>query len=162
MRRRLALVLTLVALAACDAPPPPAPAAPARVGPLPSPVPPRPVAPSSSSPDAGATGPAPITAPSAAGRPKLIDFTRDYCLPCELMRPEFEKVQRELAGRVDVVELNIDRPENQPLGMYFRIHAIPTQVYVDAQGRERRRHPGPADARLMTRTCEELGFLKQP
>jgi len=91
--------------------------------------------------------------------PMLLDFTRDNCLPCEIMRPWIEKLGKKHSGRVAIAEINIDRPENAELGRAFSVRSIPTQIYVDARGREVARHVGLARLAQMERTLERKGFL---
>jgi thioredoxin 1 len=89
----------------------------------------------------------------------LLDFTRDHCLPCEIMAPWVDELRKKYAGRVQVQEINIDRAENRELGRFFRARSIPMQVYVDAGGREIGRHVGLATLPQMERTLEKLGLV---
>lgn len=90
-------------------------------------------------------GPGPEdAAPIRLGRPVLLDFSRDHCLPCDLMRPWLDELRRRHAGKVEVLEVNIDRPENRALAGFFRARSVPLQVYLDADGREVARNPGMA------------------
>jgi thioredoxin 1 len=115
-----------------------------------------PVATEPAVPDAS---PEPSPAAVAPGLPMLLDFTRDHCLPCDIMAPWVEELRKKHAERVLVKEINIDRPENRELGLFFKTRSIPTQVYVDAQGREVSRHVGLATKEQMQRTLEQLGFV---
>jgi thioredoxin 1 len=108
-------------------------------------------------PDAGLA-----TSPLPPGKPMLLEFTRDHCLPCEIMAPWMKELRKEHAGRVQIVEINIDRKENKPLARYFKARSIPTQVYVDERGRELSRHVGLATKPQMQRTMKRHGFLPAP
>jgi len=108
--------------------------------------------------DAGVPVP-PAHAVPAAGRPMLMDFTRDHCLPCQIMAPWIAQLRLELNGTVDVVEINIDRSQNRELGQFFKISSIPTQVYVDRNGREVFRNVGLATRPQMERSLREHGLL---
>lgn len=174
MRKPLVQVLALVALAGCggdretEAGQRPAAQVP---DPEPRPTP----AADASSPDVeGATaddgveavdggadsGPAAPALPT--GKPLLLEFTRDHCLPCEIMAPWMKQLREQHEQRVQIVEINIDRPENKPLGRYFKARSIPTQVYVDRYGREVSRHVGIATKAQMERTMKRHGFLDDP
>ncbi len=103
-----------------------------------------------------------LAAPQAtveSGLPMLLDFTRDHCLPCEIMAPWVDELRKKHAGRVLVKEINIDRNENKELGRFFKTRSIPTQVYVDGAGREVSRHVGLATQAQMELTIEKLGFV---
>ena len=89
----------------------------------------------------------------------MIDFTRDFCLPCQVMAPSVAELAREHAGRVDVVEVNIDREHNQGYGRFFAIDAVPTQVWVDADGGIVARHAGLASKQEMQQMFEQLAWV---
>lgn len=103
---------------------------------------------------------APTPDVSVKGRPVVIDFTRDHCLPCEIMAPWVGELRKELDGKVDVTEMNIDRPGNKELGLFFKVGSIPTQVYIDAAGKEVSRHVGLATKPQMTATMRKHGFIE--
>ena len=71
---------------------------------------------------------------SAPVRPMLIDFTRDFCLPCQIMEPWIREIQQAHAGSVDVVEVNIDRDGMDKFALFFYVDSVPMRVYVDASG----------------------------
>jgi len=108
-----------------------------------------------------ATDAGPVASPLPTGKPILIDFTRDHCLPCQIMAPWVDELRKKHADRVAVVEINIDRPENKSIGRFFKARSIPTQVYIDAQGREVARHVGLATKPQMERVLKRHGFLEK-
>jgi thiol-disulfide isomerase/thioredoxin len=126
--------------------------------------PPRPMAAAETTePDAGVGADAGLAAaPQPLGKPALLDFTRDHCLPCEIMAPWVKELRIAYGDRVEIAEINIDRPENKPLGRYFKARSIPTQVYLDAEGRELSRNVGLATKDQMERTLKRHGFLEAP
>ena len=173
------LIVACLLFAACgdDSPAAPsAPSAPDRPGPtaaapdevVPDPEP----TPSASEGDAapppvpvgdlGDAGPLPTASPLPPGKPMLIDFTRDHCLPCVLMEPWIAALREKHSDKVGVLEINIDRPPNKPLGLFFKVKSIPTQVYVDARGREVHRNVGLARQPEMEALLKKLGFLMDP
>ena len=103
---------------------------------------------------------APVS-PVQLGRPALIEFSRDTCIPCQLMRPWVEELRTRHAGDVAVIEVNIDRPENDQLGQFFKVAAVPLQVYLDAQGREVSRNTGLATLAQMEGELSRLGLTKK-
>ena len=110
-------------------------------------------------PDAGPP-PAPAS-PVQLGMPALIEFSRDACIPCQLMRPWVEELRARHAGDVAVIEVNIDRPENDSLGQFFKVAAVPLQVYLDAQGREVSRNTGLATLAQMEGELSRLRLTKK-
>lgn len=123
-------------------------------------------------PEPAAVAAAPVDSPDAAPvddgveaepkLPMLLEFTRDHCLPCKLMAPWTAELREKYAGRVLIREINIDRPENRDLGAFFKARSIPTQVYVDAEGREVGRHVGLATRAQMERSLARYGFTADP
>jgi len=100
-----------------------------------------------------------VASPLPSGKPMLLDFTRDHCMPCTIMSSWVDDLQKKYAGKVGILKINIDRKENRSLGMFFRISAVPTQVYVDKTGREIKRNTGLATQVQMEKMLTGLGFL---
>jgi len=109
-------------------------------------------------PDAGA-GP-PQLAPLSLGVPALLDFTREDCLPCKLMEPWLAELRKRHAGRVAILELDLEHPDTRDVARFFKARSVPLQVYVDARGREVSRNAGLATLPQMQSQLEKLGFLE--
>lgn len=65
--------------------------------------------------------------------PVLVDFWAPWCAPCKTLTPVLEKVVRAAGGKVKLVKVNIDEPQNQPLAQQLRIQSIPA-VYAFQDG----------------------------
>jgi putative thioredoxin len=65
--------------------------------------------------------------------PVLVDFWAPWCGPCKTLGPLIEKVVRATNGKVRLVKINIDEPQNQPLAQQLRIQSIPA-VYAFSRG----------------------------
>jgi thioredoxin 1 len=72
--------------------------------------------------------------------PRLIDLGADKCIPCKMMAPILEELRKEHAGRLDVVFIDVWK--NPDAGKQYGIEMIPTQIFLDAEGKERFRHTG--------------------
>jgi thioredoxin-like negative regulator of GroEL len=107
--------------------------------------------------DAGAprTGPA-----LTQGRPVMIEFSRDHCPPCDIMEPWVEAVKVKYAGKLDVAEINIDRPGNKELQKFFEVRAIPSIVFLDARGRIAGRLTGLSTQVQMERVIDRKLFSR--
>src|SRR5512144_2095447 len=62
------------------------------------------------------------------------------CIPCEQMKPVMEKLRTFFKGKLDVffVDVRKDRDTAHRFGVYV----IPTQVFLDKNGKEFHRHVG--------------------
>ena len=65
----------------------------------------------------------------------MINFTRDFCLPCQIMEPWIEDIRKSHTGSVDIVDINIDRDGMDTFALFFQVESVPYRVYVDASGR---------------------------
>ncbi|MGA4644836.1 thioredoxin family protein [Limisphaera sp. 4302-co] len=94
----------------------------------------------SQTPDASgvSTAAPPATIPKKL--PKLLDLGADKCIPCRMMAPVLEELKREYAGRLEVEFIDVWK--NPDAGRRYGIQMIPTQIFYDAEGRERARHVG--------------------
>jgi thiol:disulfide interchange protein DsbD len=78
-----------------------------------------------------------------AGRPAVIDFSAEWCLPClELEKRTFSdrRVQKALAGH-DLYKADMTRiasPEAVALAERFGILGVPTVIFLDGSGQERK------------------------
>jgi thioredoxin 1 len=64
------------------------------------------------------------------------------CIPCRMMQPVMKEIDSIYAGKVKVVFIDVLTDEGKPYAQQFGIRAIPTQVFLDAQGKELARHIG--------------------
>lgn len=62
------------------------------------------------------------------------------CIPCENMKPVMQKLRETYAGKLEVIFIDV-RKDNKT-GRRFGIHVIPTQVFLDKNGKEFHRHIG--------------------
>lgn len=65
-------------------------------------------------------------------RPAVIDFYAEWCGPCRRLLPLVEKFSEEYAGLIDVYKVNVD--EEEGLADDFRVHTIPTLLFVPLEG----------------------------
>lgn len=79
------------------------------------------------------TGPAKVT---------FVEIGSVKCIPCKMMQPVMEKVEKTYPGQVKIVFHDVWTPEGRPQGMKYGIRAIPTQVFLDRKGKEYFRHEG--------------------
>lgn len=77
---------------------------------------------------------------STAKLPKMVDLGAGKCIPCKMMKPILDDLKANYADRFTTVF--IDVWENPDEGKKYGIEMIPTQIFYDAEGKERFRHVG--------------------
>ena len=61
---------------------------------------------------------------------KVIKFYADWCGPCKLYAPIFDKVSQELKDEAEFVNVNIEK-DTTGLAAEYKVQAIPTTVMVN-------------------------------
>ncbi len=92
----------------------------------------------------------------ASGKPVLVDFGANSCVPCRQLRPILKEVKREYAEKVEV--LVIDVYKYQALAREYKIMLIPTLVFFDSKGNEAFRHLGILDKEKIVAKLKEIGM----
>ena len=64
------------------------------------------------------------------------------CIPCKKMQPIMEEIKKEYKGQVKVVFHDVWTDEGRPYASTYKIRIIPTQVFLDKNGKEYFRHEG--------------------
>jgi thioredoxin 1 len=72
--------------------------------------------------------------------PRLVELGGEKCIPCRQMAPILEEVGKTYAGRLVVEKLDVQKDAG--IGRRWKVRVIPTQVFLDAQGKEVARHEG--------------------
>ena len=58
-------------------------------------------------------------------KPTLVDFWAEWCGPCKIMHPVFERLSKKYK-ELQFARVNVD--ENQPIAQKFGVQAIPTFI----------------------------------
>ncbi len=74
------------------------------------------------------------------GMVTMIDLGADQCVPCKMMAPILAKLEKDYKDRAVIVVIDVYKHRDQV--DRFRIRAIPTQIFFDANGKEVARHVG--------------------
>ena len=92
----------------------------------------------------------------ASGKPVLVDFGANSCVPCRQLRPILKEVSKEYSGKAEV--LVIDVYKYQTLAKEHKIMLIPTLVFFDSKGKEVFRHLGVLDKEKIVAKLKEIGM----
>ena len=72
----------------------------------------------------------------------FVEIGASRCIPCKAMQPIMKEVAEEYKGQVKVVFHDVWTPQGKADGMKYNIRMIPTQVFLDKNGKEYYRHEG--------------------
>jgi len=72
----------------------------------------------------------------------FVELGSENCIPCRMMKPVMEKVTKQYSGQVIVVFHDVMTPQGRTEGGKYGIRVIPTQVFLDKDGKEYYRHEG--------------------
>ena len=85
--------------------------------------------------------------------PVLVDLYADWCQPCKQLSPIVAQVADELAGKIKVVQVDVDK--SPMVAQTFRATSIP-MLLVIAQGRVVQQHVGVLDKPGLLRLLEPV------
>jgi len=89
------------------------------------------------------------------GMVTMVDIGAHECIPCKMMTPIIEELSQQYEGKAVIAF--IDVWEHRTEGSKYGISSIPTQIFYDAQGKERFRHVGFLDKDSIVKKLAELG-----
>jgi thioredoxin 1 len=89
------------------------------------------------------------------GMVTMVDIGAKKCIPCKMMAPILEELEKEYKNRAAIVF--IDVWENPDAGPKFSIKLIPTQIFYNAKGQEISRHEGFLEKEAIVATLTKLG-----
>jgi thioredoxin 1 len=92
----------------------------------------------------------------ASGKPILVDFGANSCLPCRQMRPILKEISTEYSEKAKI--LTIDVYKNQNLAREYKILMLPTLVFFDAKGKEVFRSVGVMEKEKIVGKLKEIGM----
>ncbi len=100
----------------------------------------------------------PVDKARRSGKPTMVEFGATGCVPCDMMQPILDKLQKDYPEKLNVVFIHVG--EEQVLASRYGIRSIPVQVFYDAQGKEIFRHTGFLAETEVTKQLAKLGVEK--
>ena len=85
----------------------------------------------------------------------MVDLGAKKCIPCKMMAPILEKLEKVYAGRAAIVFLDVW--EDPKPAHRFGIRGIPTQIFFDKEGKEVFRHLGFLSEEEIVRRLKDMG-----
>jgi thioredoxin 1 len=72
----------------------------------------------------------------------FIELGSVRCIPCKQMQGVMKSIEKKYGSQVKVVFHDVWTEAGKPFSKQYNINAIPTQVFLDATGKEYFRHEG--------------------
>lgn len=72
----------------------------------------------------------------------FIELGSVKCIPCKMMQPVMEDIEKEYGDQVNIVFYDVWTEEGRPYAQKYKIRVIPTQVFLDKNEQEYYRHEG--------------------
>jgi thioredoxin 1 len=94
---------------------------------------------------------------SAAAKPALYDFGRGQCIPCIEMEKILASIKSKYGDQIEVRMVMAEKDKD--LFLKFKIVGIPTQVFLDASGKEVDRHMGIFAENDLVKKLQDLKFI---
>jgi thioredoxin 1 len=80
--------------------------------------------------------------PTGTEQITFIELGSVNCIPCKQMKSVMDEIQKEYVGKVKVVFHDVWTPEGKTYGNVYGIRLIPTQIFLNKDGKEIARHEG--------------------
>jgi len=89
------------------------------------------------------------------GMVTMVDLGAKSCIPCKMMAPILEKLERDYKGKAAIVFIDISQDATE--AERFGISVIPTQIFFDKQGKEILRHKGFMSEEAIVTQLKKMG-----
>ncbi len=84
----------------------------------------------------------PVTETSGPPKVTFVEIGSENCIPCRMMKPVLKAVEDTYGSQIRVVFHDVWTPDGKANAMKYGIRVIPTQVFLDKDGKEYFRHEG--------------------
>lgn len=89
------------------------------------------------------------------GTVTMIDLGAHKCIPCKMMEPIIQKLEKAYEGKADIIFIDVWKHRDQ--AQRFQVHGIPTQIFFDKDGKEIYRHVGFLDEASIVKQMTSMG-----
>ncbi len=82
------------------------------------------------------------TKPAPKKKPLVtfLELGAETCIPCKMMKPVMKDIQDEYKDKIEVIFHDITK--DREIANKYNIRVMPTQVFLDKEGKEFHRHEG--------------------
>jgi thioredoxin 1 len=89
------------------------------------------------------------------GMVTMIDLGAKKCIPCKMMAPILEKMEKQYESKAAIVFIDVWKHNEQ--AKRFGIRAIPTQIFFDENSKEVFRHVGFMSEKAIVNQLKKMG-----
>lgn len=90
----------------------------------------------------------------------FIELGSAKCIPCKMMKPIIEEIKKEYPD-VNVLFYDVKTSEGREYSSKYGIRLIPTQIFLDKDGKEYFRHEGFFPKEEIEKTLKQKGAVKK-
>jgi thioredoxin 1 len=65
-----------------------------------------------------------------ASKPKIYEFSADWCEPCKLLKPVMDKIKYQYGDQIEVTVINVDDANNNEIVEQYDVSPVPTVIYM--------------------------------
>ena len=91
------------------------------------------------------------------GTVTMIDLGAKKCIPCKMMAPILEKMEKNYKGKAAIIFIDVWKNRDQ--AGRFGIRAIPTQIFFNKEGKEVYRHVGFMGETAIIEQLKKMGVM---
>ena len=79
---------------------------------------------------------------NANAKVTFVELGSVNCIPCKQMQPVLKAVEEKYGDQIEVIFYDVWEPDQKKYAEQYLISLIPTQVFLDENGKEFHRHQG--------------------
>ncbi len=72
----------------------------------------------------------------------FIELGSVNCIPCKMMQPVMAAIEKKYGEQIKIIFYDVWKDEQRQYAVQYGIRLIPTQVFLDSDGKEIMRHEG--------------------
>lgn len=96
-----------------------------------------------------------VPAVPVKGMVTMLDLGAKKCIPCKMMAPVLEKVEKDYKGKAAIIFIDVWKHREQ--AKRFGLSAIPTQIFFNEKGEEVYRHRGFMNEKAIVDQLKKMG-----
>ena len=89
------------------------------------------------------------------GMVTMLDLGAKKCIPCKMMAPIMEKLEKRYKGKEAIILIDIVKDYDR--AKQFKFRTIPTQLFYDKKGKEVYRHAGFMSEEAIVEQLKKMG-----